>query len=121
MKNTFFADGWKHFLVDLERQPEFTRNQMASYQQAYKNGGAAVIARTVHRGQGELTRMLGDEILATKLLAEWAIICRHAHPDWSQLHDDSIIAGGFSALICFRAGDSVNEVSKQISAFTVKG
>jgi hypothetical protein len=50
------AAGWTAFAANLTALPEYRQTDHTSYRQAYRNGVAAVVARSLVRGPEAITR-----------------------------------------------------------------
>jgi hypothetical protein len=118
--------GWDTFACDLVEQPDYRSESHGAYQQAYRNGAAAILARGAVQGSTALTKYFSsiakgphiDDELALQeiILPAWAI-SQTAHPEWSELHRDACISGGLAALVMLFCGLTLTEITTELLRF----
>jgi hypothetical protein len=90
---------------------------MSTHRQAFKNGASVVLARALVHGL-EAILPWSDDVAAMMFLAPMADYMRRLHPEWTELHADCVIMGGFAMITVLLAiGRPLLEAKKEIEAF----
>jgi hypothetical protein len=111
------AGGWKAFAANLHRLGVHTRAVRARVRQV-KNGAACIWARGTTRRRDALHEFFLNEVHAAQLLYGFAGICRRAHPDWGDLHDDAVFVGGWAALVLHHTENwTLDRLSIEVDGF----